>query len=52
MTVNYSNYYNSFTNTPLENGYQITDNTAVQLGTGGAITYGGIGFNRGQRSRR
>jgi len=45
VTVNYSNYYNSFTNLPLLNGYEIVDNTAVQLGTGGAITYGGIGFN-------
>ena len=44
VTVNYSNYYNSFTDTPLQNGYQITDNTAVQAGTGGAVTYGGVGF--------
>jgi hypothetical protein len=51
VTVNYSNFYNSFTNTPLENGYQITDNTAVQTGTGGAITYGGIGFNEASVSR-
>ena len=51
VTVNYSNYYNSFTNTPLENGYQITDNTAVQSGTGGAITYGGIGFNEASVSK-
>jgi len=51
VTVNYSNFYNSFTNTPLENGYQITDNTAVQLGTGGAITYGGIGFNEASVSK-
>lgn len=51
VTVNYSNFYNSFTNTPLENGYQITDNTAVQTGTGGAITYGGIGFNEASVSK-
>jgi hypothetical protein len=51
VTVNYSNYYNSFTNTPLLNGYEITDNTAVQLGTGGAITYGGIGFNEASVSK-
>ncbi len=51
VTVNYSNFYNSFTNTPLENGYEITDNTAVQLGTGGAITYGGIGFNEASVSK-
>ncbi len=51
VTVNYSNFYNTFTNTPLENGYQITDNTAVQTGTGGAITYGGIGFNEASVSK-
>jgi hypothetical protein len=51
VTVNYSNYHNSFTNTPLENGYEIVDNTAVQLGTGGAITYGGIGFNEASESK-
>lgn len=45
VTVNYSNYYNSFTNTPLLNGYQIIDETAAQEGTGGQITYGGVGFN-------
>ncbi len=50
VTVNYSNYYNSFTDTPLLNGYQIIDNTAVQLGTGGQITYGGIGFNEASNS--
>ena len=44
VTVNYSNYYNSFTDTPLLNGYEITDNTAVQTKTGGANTYGGEGF--------
>src|SRR5580693_9111148 len=51
VTVNYSNFYNSFTNTPLENGYQIVDNTAVQAGTGGSITYGGIGFNEASVSK-
>jgi Carboxypeptidase regulatory-like domain/TonB-dependent Receptor Plug Domain len=51
VTINYSNYYNSFTNTPLLNGYQITDNTAVQAGTGGSITYGGIGFNEASVSK-
>ena len=44
VTVNYSNYYNSFTDTPLHNGYQIIDTTAAQAGTGGQITYGGVGF--------
>ncbi len=51
LTVNYSNYYNSFTNTPLENGYQIIDETAVQQGTGGQITYGGVGFNELSESK-
>jgi hypothetical protein len=45
VTVNYSNYYNSFTDTPLHNGYEIRDNVPVQAGTGSATTYGGIGFN-------
>jgi hypothetical protein len=44
VTVNYSNYYNSFTDTPLENGYEIIDTTAAEEGTGGEVTYGGVGF--------
>lgn len=44
VSVNYSNYYNHFNETPLANGYQITDNTPIQDGTGGAVVYGGIGF--------
>jgi len=51
VTVNYSNYYNSFTETPLANGYRIRDNTAVQEGTGGSITYGGIGFLEGSEAK-
>ena len=51
VTVNYSNYYNSFTNTPLLNGYQIIDETAAQEGTGGQITYGGVGFNELSESK-
>jgi Carboxypeptidase regulatory-like domain/TonB-dependent Receptor Plug Domain len=43
-TVNYSNYYNNFNESPLANGYRITDNTAVQEGTGGQTIYGGLGF--------
>jgi hypothetical protein len=50
VTANYSNYFNKYKNDPLENGYQIIDNTAVQLGTGGQITYGGIGFNESSES--
>jgi Carboxypeptidase regulatory-like domain/TonB-dependent Receptor Plug Domain len=51
MTVNYSNYYNSFTETPKANGYQITDNTPVEAGTGGSFTYGGLGFIEGSESK-
>ncbi len=51
VTVNYSNYYNSYTNTPLENGYEIIDTTAVTAGTGGQATYGGIGFNEASQSK-
>jgi hypothetical protein len=51
LTVNYSNYYNSFTNTPLENGYEIIDETAAQAGTGGQISYGGVGFNELSESK-
>jgi hypothetical protein len=51
LTVNYSNYYNSFTETPLHNGYEIIDNTAVQEGTGGQIIYGGLGFIEGSESK-
>jgi len=50
VTANYSNYFNSYKNVPLENGYEIIDNTAVQLGTGGALQYGGIGFNESSQS--
>ncbi|HEY7303770.1 MAG TPA: TonB-dependent receptor [Bryobacteraceae bacterium] len=51
VTANYANYYNSFTETPLEDGYRITDNTAVQEGTGGATTYGGVGFIEGSEAK-
>jgi len=51
LTVNYSNYYNNFSDTPLENGYQIVDNTPVQEGTGGQITYGGIGFDEASEAK-
>jgi hypothetical protein len=44
VTANYSDHYNHFTETPLANGYRITDNTPVQDKTGGSITYGGLGF--------
>lgn len=51
VTVNYSNYYNSFTDTPLENGYEILDTTAAEEGTGGEITYGGVGFLEASESK-
>ena len=50
--MNYSNFYNSFTNTPLENGYEITDNTECAVGKWlGSTTYGGIGFNEASVSK-
>jgi Carboxypeptidase regulatory-like domain/TonB-dependent Receptor Plug Domain len=45
VTINYSNYHNNFTDTPLHNGYEITDAVPSQAGTGSNNTYGGIGFN-------
>ena len=51
VSVNYSNYYNNFHELPLANGYQITDNTLVEQGTGGSSTYGGIGFIEGSESK-
>jgi hypothetical protein len=51
VTVNYSNYYDSFTETPLANGYSITNNVPVQEGTGGASTYGGIGYIQGSNAK-
>jgi len=43
VTANYSDHYNQFTETPLANGYRITDNVGVQEKTGGQITFGGLG---------
>ena len=43
LTANYSDYYSSFNELPLANGYAITDNTKVQEKTGSAITYNGLG---------
>jgi Carboxypeptidase regulatory-like domain/TonB dependent receptor/TonB-dependent Receptor Plug Domain len=51
VTANYSDHYNQFTETPLHDGYRITDNTAVQNGTGGSITYGGLGFLENYESK-
>ncbi|MBZ5609354.1 MAG: carboxypeptidase regulatory-like domain-containing protein [Acidobacteriia bacterium] len=44
VTANYSNYYNSFTETPLHNGYQIFDNTPGQENPNNSnLVYGGVG---------
>ena len=43
VSASYSDYYSSFTETPLANGYAITDNTKIQEKTGSAITYNGLG---------
>jgi len=43
VSANYSDYYSSFTETPLANGYLITDNTKIQEKTGSAIGYNGLG---------
>ena len=49
--MNYSNYYDTFTELPIANGYEIRDNTPVQEGTGGAIIYGGLGHIQGSVAR-
>jgi len=52
VTVNYSNYYNSFTDTPLlKTGYQIIDVTGPEAGTGPQTTYGGLGFDEATESK-
>jgi hypothetical protein len=43
VTANYSDHYNQLTETPLHNGYRVTDNTGVQEKTSGSLTYGGLG---------
>ncbi len=45
VTANYSDHYNSFTETPLANGYSITDAASAQENpAGGTSTYGGLGL--------
>jgi hypothetical protein len=44
VTANYSEYYNHFNETPKFNGYEQTDNTPVQDGTGSSFTYNGLGY--------
>jgi hypothetical protein len=52
VTANFSNYYNSYTDTALNpNTYQIIDVTAAEAGTGGQITYGGLGFDEKSESK-
>src|SRR5205807_6727829 len=50
-SVNYSNYFNKFTENPKFNGYQVLDNTGIQEKTGPALTFNGLGFIEGSESR-
>ena len=43
VTAAYTDHFNHFSELPLHNGYLTTDNTLVQQGTGGTLTYGGLG---------
>jgi hypothetical protein len=51
VSANFSNYFNSFTETPQFNGVQITDNIPTQEGTGSRIIRGGLGFLEGSEAR-
>lgn len=51
VSANYSDYHNTFTETPKYSGYQIQDNVPVQEGTGGQRIYNGLGFLEGTESR-
>lgn len=51
LSVNYSNYFNKFTENPNANGYQVSDQTGVQEKTGPALLYNGLGFVEGSESR-
>jgi hypothetical protein len=44
ITADYSDRDNHLTEYPIHNGYQVADNTPVQNGTGGSISYGGLGL--------
>jgi len=44
VTADYADHHNHLTESPLHNGYRVTDNTLLQAGTGGTITYGGLGL--------
>ncbi len=53
VSVNYSNYYNKFLETPAFNGYQVQDITPTQEpgNTNPVQTYGGLGFVEGTESK-
>jgi hypothetical protein len=44
VTASYTDHYNHLTESPLHNGFRTTDNIPIQAGTGGALTYGGLGL--------
>ena len=43
VTANYSEFFNHIDETPLHNGFLMTDNVPVEEGTGSAVTYNGLG---------
>ncbi len=51
VSANFSNYFNSFTETPQFSGYAITDNIPTQEGTGSQILRNGLGFLEGSEAR-
>jgi outer membrane receptor for ferrienterochelin and colicin len=51
VSANFSNYFNSFTETPRYNGVQITDSIPTQEGTGSQIIRAGLGFLEGSEAR-
>jgi hypothetical protein len=50
VTANYSDHYNHLTESPLHNGYRVADNILLQSGTGGTVTYGGLGLLQNTQS--
>ena len=50
VTASYADHYNHLTEYPLHNGVRVTDNTLLQQGTGGTITYGGLGLLQNTKS--
>lgn len=51
VSANFSQYFNSFTEYPKYNGYEIIDNVPLQDGTGGQVIRNGVGFLEGTESR-